>query len=443
MLRIGLSKVDITPRRSVSLAGYFNDRKSRGILDRLYARTLLLSDNKTTLCLINLDLLGLADEDVDIIQQRLKRKFSLWPQNIFISSTHTHTAPAPFTVFGARREKRYIKELFSLIEKAVKIASERMAEGEIHIARIREKGLSFNRRYFMKGGKVLTNPPKGSPDIIKPEGPVDNLITSLIFTSGRRIKGMLVQATNHVDTIGGNLISADWPGHLARELNKKLEGRFPVLVLTGTAGNINHYNPYLLKGQSSYAESRRIGQAYAGLVVKSLAKKSILKTDRLSAMSQRLSVPYRKVSSSEIKEAGEILKVRVPASSKDLTSEDLAKGDILVKRLFSGALLDFVKAREKEKKGTVNITVFKIGELAVIGLPGEPFVEIGLAIKKKSRFPYTLVTGNTNGEAGYIPLKKHFQHGGYETATHLYNRFSEDLGKRIIRESINMLKKGE
>ncbi|MBL7170447.1 MAG: hypothetical protein ISS46_00420 [Candidatus Omnitrophica bacterium] len=438
MVKIGIARIDITPKRPVCLAGYFNKRISNGVLDKLYVKVVILEKEKFTLAIITLDLIGLSYEDVDRIRRRLNKRFGIPTEHIIISCTHTHTAPATYSSFEVKKEKQFMKRLIPLIEEAFKKALSTKKEAEIYIAKIREWRLSFNRRYIMKDGSVVTNPPRRSPEIVKPEGPVDNLITSLVFISSGKIIGLLINATNHVDATGGNKISAGWPGHLSRELNKALKGRFPVLVLTGTAGNINHCDPNLFKIHCSHREAQRLGKAYSRYILKSLKKRVLLKEPALSCISKKLNIPYRKVSAIQIKKARDLLKVPFFLPLNDLTSEDLAAGNIVVKRLFAKELLKFVSL--KKKRDMLDITVFKIGSLALVGIPGEPFVEIGLAIKNSKISPHIIVTGNTNGSAGYIPLKKHFQKGGYETCTHPYNRFSKDLGERIIKVTVDMLK---
>lgn len=437
-MKIGLSRVDITPKRQVSLAGYFNNRISQGVLDRLYARVILLEKGPTVLAIVTLDLICLPAEEVGKIKKRLYRTFGILPAHILISCTHTHTGPATSSLFAIRKDTRYLKGLITIIEKAFGKACRTKRPGELFVAQIREKGLSANRRFIMKNGKVITNPAKGDQNVLKPEGPVDNLITTIVFTSKERITGLLVKATNHVDTMGGDRISADWPGHLERELNRKLKGKFPVLVLTGTAGNINHFDRKIFRSQSSYQESRRIGREYSRYVLKSLKNKKQLKISELSCLSREMEIPYRKINQHKIKKARELLKTPFIMPDRDLTAEDLAQGSIVVKKVFSQELLNFMALRKRKEK--VIITVFRIGSLAIVGIPGEPFVEIGLAIKQTRYFPCLVVTGNTNGSAGYIPLKRHFKKGGYETYPNPYNRFSENLGEKIIKEAVRMLR---
>src|SRR5690606_17006117 len=51
----------------------------------------------------------------------------------------------------------------------------------------------------------------------------------------------------------------------------------------------------------------------------------------------------------------------------------------------------------------VPIMAMAIGELAIVGLPGEIFVEHGLAIRAGSRYRQTAMIGLANDHAGYVP----------------------------------------
>ena len=82
---------------------------------------------------------------------------------------------------------------------------------------------------------------------------------------------------------------------------------------------------------------------------------------------------------------------------------------------------------------------FRMGEAAFVGLPGEPFVEIGLAIKAGSPFPLTTVFALCNGVTGYVPLAEHFDHGGYEPRTTPYNRLDRSAGATFIDQALAAL----
>jgi hypothetical protein len=63
----------------------------------------------------------------------------------------------------------------------------------------------------------------------------------------------------------------------------------------------------------------------------------------------------------------------------------------------------------------VRLQALRIGDIAFVAMPGEPFAEIGVEIKKASPFPHTLFCGYSNGEGGdYMPVESEYAFGGYE-----------------------------
>jgi len=63
------------------------------------------------------------------------------------------------------------------------------------------------------------------------------------------------------------------------------------------------------------------------------------------------------------------------------------------------------------------VQALRIGEVGLVGLPGEIFVEIGLAIKQRSPFARTLVGELANDNLGYVPSDRAFDEGSYEVYT--------------------------
>ena len=54
--------------------------------------------------------------------------------------------------------------------------------------------------------------------------------------------------------------------------------------------------------------------------------------------------------------------------------------------------------------------------MAIVSLPAEPFVELGIAIRKESRYPMTVLAALGMGEVGYVGLPGNYGNGGYETS---------------------------
>ena len=58
------------------------------------------------------------------------------------------------------------------------------------------------------------------------------------------------------------------------------------------------------------------------------------------------------------------------------------------------------------------------GDVALVGCNIEPFCEIGLAVKRASPFPVTIMCGYTNGRMAYMPTADEWPKGGYEVESY-------------------------
>lgn len=266
----------------------------------------------------------------------------------------------------------------------------------------------------MKDGTVITSPGKLNPDIVKSEGGLDKEIGIILIEQEGKTAGIIANLVNHTDTIGGDLVSADWPGQMERYIQEEREEKILVMTLIGPSGNINHLDVSRKKEQISSDEAKRIGKGYAKIILNNLPNLKELPYRKLSVARTEMLIYYRKVGEKEVKEAEKVLREKAGCRQGNLTSEDLARGDSLVKRFFAEELIRFNKLSSGKKEKFLLLGIKMGEEIAIISLPGEPFTEIALAIKKGSCFQKTFLVSLANGTCGYIPLKECYKRGGYE-----------------------------
>jgi neutral ceramidase len=426
-------KVDITPTYPVRLAGYFNERVSDGVLDRLHLRLAVLARGESRLLFIQVDSCAVPTGDAEEIRNEIARRGPFKKHEIMLFTSHIHTGPDLVGFFGLERDARYLADLKRWIVEAVASLDPR-EESLVAIARTRYEGLAFNRRWWMKDGTVVTNPPKRSPERVKPEGGVDREANAIAFRDGRGgLQAFFVSVSNHTDTVGGTKITADWPGFMERHLRDLLGADIPVFPFLAPQGNINHLEFDSPRLQTNYEEAERLGRAYAEIVAASLPGARFIPVDRLEAREMIAAIPSREISESELRGAREVLE-RAGASGlgqgRDLTAEDLAKGDIAVEALFARELLRFAETKPAEYR--VPLQAFKLGGVAFAAIPGEPFVEVGLALKAVKGYELIFPVALANGYFGYIPLPENFGRGGYETRPGSASRLSVDAADRIL-----------
>jgi neutral ceramidase len=437
-IRLGVKKINITPDWPVSLLGYFNERISKGVLDPLYCRMAALEGEKGHLLFVQLDSCLILKEDADRLKSLIEATGAYRQSEILVFTNHTHTAPALTDFFKTRRESRYVDWLIGRVtEEAALLRPEKSYTTKI--ASSSYAGLSYNRRWYMDDGTVATNPPKRSPRMKKPEGPVDRTVQVVVFQSAEgSLDAFFVNISNHTDTIGGKKISADWTGFMESFIQDELGTGITVFPLIAPQGNINHFEFGSEQNQTSYEEARRLGRAYAREVIDAVRTCTPFCAERLSARTESIQIPPRKVTGSQIKQAQALINDFQPGEDdRNLTSEDIFKGDLAVERLFAEELLQFVSHRPREYG--VPLQIVRLGEIAFCTLPGEPFVEIGLHLKSVSGPNTVFPVALANGYFGYIPLRECFGRGGYEIRATVRNCLSRKAAELIVAWHSNEL----
>ncbi|OGV58824.1 MAG: hypothetical protein A2X49_01585 [Lentisphaerae bacterium GWF2_52_8] len=441
MLKAGIATEVITPMRGVSLAGYFNPRPNKGVLDELFVKVLLLEEDGVVTGFVNFDLCYVTSELVQDMRDAITKRGFKFADKLIFNATHTHTGPQINGLFNLKWNEEYIKMLVEKTALAVSLAHENLLPSEAFVTSVKKNPFAWNRRYFMKNGRVLTNPGKLNPDIVKPEGTVDKEIAIFAVKQEGRIAAMVVNIINHNDTVGGDLVSADWPGRMERTIQDALGYDVTVLGQVGCSGNINHFDVSSGECQTRYEEACKIGKGYGKIVAKALAKLAPLGPDaKLNVVTRTFEIPFQVISDEAAAEAEATLKrLGSISADEDMTSEGLATGNSFVTRFFAEQLVDY-KAKCSGRKRDFKVVAIRLGNaVGFLALPGEPFTEIGMAIKKASPCKKNFVISNAMGKCGYVPMKECFERGGYEILPVVDGAPRQDTAERMIALGKEML----
>ncbi len=434
-IKAGFGQQVVSPEEGISLAGYFNNRYNRGIHDDLYAKAMVLSDGGTMAALVVADVVGVPAQVVDRIRREVAAETDLPAKNVFVQATHTHTGPVLQAGLSVDFSPAYLDNFVNQTITAIIEAREAMEPVSFAIAESEESRVAFCRRYIMRDGTVVTNPPKDSPDIVRPEGTADPYfaVVAIRNLSGE-IVAVLIHCTNHTDTTGGDLVSADWPGVLCNYITENVDTHPPAMLLNGMAGNVNHFDINNLDQQYGFSEAQRVGTIYAQTALSLLETKlEPLAVDRISIDSVMVELPRVKLTEQQLAEArATVQKTPIPDELPLLHSVDLAVRNEIVLALFAQRQLEF--AQEDKSSEIVEAGALCIGQLLLAGLPFEPFSEIGMEIKKRSQFQYTFPLGLLNGVYGYLGTKDAAERpGGMETIPGV------EYLRRFVPEAANIL----
>lgn len=429
---VGFGKAIISPPRGVDLAGYFTPRPNRGVLDELHARAWLIQSGHTVTGVVNFDLLCVTSELDERVRLSLQGDGFPSAENLILCATHTHTGPALGDSFGYEGSPDVLDYIVKKSVMAVRSARENLYPAAVYAGSVRDNPFAFNRRYWMKDGSVATNPGKLNPEIVKPEGVVDREIGILAVRHEDEITGLVVNIVNHTDTVGGDRVSADWPGFMEREIQARIGAQVPILTLIGASGDINHIDVGSGEPQTSYGESRRIGTGYAEIVLDALPALAEIDGAGVRVDTVGATLRKRSVSDRELAEAEALLGGGEEPGRDPLTSFDLAKGSSAVRAMFARQLIRFAES-EAGKAYEYRLTCIKFGgDLAIVSMPGEPFTEIGLKVKEGSPFRTTFVVSHANGRCGYVPLRECFPRGGYEVLPTVTGGVAEDTADVLV-----------
>ena len=432
-LRVGAAAVVITPPLGTPLSGYYEPRGSTGVLDDIYCKALVIEQGGTKVAVVACDLLTLPRPTVVAARQLIEQQTRIPGTQVMISATHQHTGPvvaresARDQLDGGAGEagRRYTAGLPALIARGVAEADEKLTPARASAALGREERLSFNRRFWMRDGSLSWNPRKQNPDIVRPAGPIDPEVGVLYFDTPQGVPlAAFVNFAMHPDTTGGTKVSADYPGVLARLLADYKGAGMVTLFANGACGNINHRDVNWPDRQSSPEEARRIGTALAGAVLRTWPR-------------------LRPVSPGALKVRSEIVRLPLPP----VTADDLARAREVVARVGDPrtTFMEKVKAfqvldvvAQAGRPFEVEVQVITLGDqLAWVSLPGEVFVELGLAIKQASPYAQTMIVELANGSVGYIPNRAAYAEGNYEVVS---ARCAEGSGEMLVEAALRLLR---
>ncbi len=395
-MKVGFGKVCITPPVGFSLVGYFFDRRAEGILDPLYAVSFIIDDGENTFAIVSCDVIWIDQEIVKKVKEIVSKEIKIKAENILIHATHTHTGPLTTKPDNSIYTKNfyvdssYLKILPLYIAGSIKIAYKNLKEVEIGIGKTKVEGIAFNRRYLMKDGRVITNPFTQKENIVKSIGEVDDILYAVVFKENKKYIGFIINFALHPDTIGGNLISADWPGALRKKIEDKFES--DALILNGPSGDINHIDPSNDRTRTNIFKEVIAEKLFEG-IKKITENIEFKKYDTIKPFFKNFTLNHYPYTEKDIKRAKKILSSKIPKDT--------------LKYLISLSILNMEK--KKEKKWKLYLNGFSIeGKLCILGLPGEIFAEIGRKIREILPFENTIIAQNSNFHLGYIPTKSAF-----------------------------------
>ena len=446
MLHCGFGKKEITPPLGTPMVGYYEARFSKGAIDRLYTRAIAFDDGERKAVVIAVDVCLLSKEFCDDLRGRIADFCQIAKDAIFISCSHTHTGPLVGKDFasGTETEPSYVEFLKYSIRDAAAIALEDLKPSRLFTADTNAEGISFIRRYKMKDGTTRTNPGELNPDIDHPIGIPNEEVRLLKIMRDGGDDIYVVNFGTHSDTVGGDYISADYPGYVCSTLEGALPGSHCMFLL-GPQGDVNHLDfskPNCGKVVSKVrdtdvketaAHARHMGRVIAGKVLAVCDRAKEIIADEISFGTKELEFPSNQ-ENHKLDEARRINDLYLAGRKEELPETGMGLTTMIAEAR------RIIKLEHGPLSYKYSVYAVKIGEFVFAGAPGEPFTEIARRIYAGSPFENTMLCCLTNASCGYIATSKAYEEGGYETKTSVYKAGADDILVEGMQELLQELK---
>jgi hypothetical protein len=423
--RVGCASVEITPPVGWRRAGGFSEVISTGVHDRLYVKALVVSQGDTAFALVGNDLCSVPRELTDAARSRASAKTGIPKANIIITATHTHGGPEYYgplrDVLHARAQKEnggkdprepidYHALLVQRWTEAIVRAHAARKPTTLSVVVPRQEGVAFNRRFLMKDGSTGWNPGKLNPNIFRPLGPTDPDLPFFLARdagSGKPFVSLTVFAM-HTAIYGGTPFGACYPGHLQTHLRRQIDApELLSLFSEGCAGDVNHIDVSTADPQGSDTYPEQVGARLAATINQALPLARPIGGGQLAIRSTVVRSPVMPLSIEEHQAAKKLLDTLDRNQAPFLTVVDAWN------RAFRHEFWQKYGGEFPEEVQAVRLD----HDTAIVTLPHEVFVELGMAIKSGSPFRTTIVISLANDLDFYIPTRRAFEEGHYEPTT--------------------------
>ncbi len=414
-------QVDITPPVGTGFDGYMARKgTSIGVHDPLLAQLLLLQSEEDQVVCISLDLLGVGLAFTGRVRAGIEQAIGVPAQCTIICCSHTHSGAAGFLPQAVGIMSAEDPELQRSVERKL-VGAAIWARQQLQPARL---GVGIG--HVQGIGRNRNDPEKGVLD--------DRVTVLRIDDAGGEPLAVMMNYGCHPTVLGYQnlLFSADYPAAARQALNDV----YPDALFMYTNGASGDISTRFTRRDQSFAEVKRMGCILAGEVLKVM---QLIETQEHASLGGRIAaveLPYRAFPPAD-KAQREVERLR--AGLERLQAAGAAHGDIRrATTRVEGAMaqVELAKAFAGRTHHPTEVQALRIGDLALAGMPGEPFTRTVLEIKAQSPYPHTEVCSYSNDESGYFPDAISIEQGTYEA---LISPYGAEVAQTLRDTALSVL----
>jgi len=447
--QVGVAETTINPQMGMQIDGNIGAyRPAQFIINDLHARAIVFQQADKRFLLLSLELLAVTQEWTDAIRGFAAKECGFERDAVAVHVVQNHSSPSLGHIMltdhlAATKKYPWIRgsdpaygplamaKIKPLIRAAVaNLQSVRLVFGSAYESRV-----AFNRRIVMRDGTAQMGLGERPHEGLYREGPSDPEVGVALFTNPalQTVAALLHHTCHPVHWNPHTSIHSDWPGAWAEEVRRTMfPGTIPVVV-NGCCGNVHHADAF-------HPQREDTPQSMARLLTEAtqtaLSNPSFSDdTPLLAYKTIRFDLLFRQFPSKVFTDARKLIKANPEPMWTD-ESKTCFKRDWA----FAASLIDLENRLATEKAFEYEIQAVRLGDLAILVLPGEPFVEAQLEIKQRSPAVRTFVAHMSNFYVGYIPTPPAILRGGYETRPSSASKLAPEALQTITDKSVALLK---
>jgi neutral/alkaline ceramidase-like enzyme len=382
-LRVGAARVDVTPSQGEL------PKNSYGILDRLYARAIVIDNGAATAALVTVDAGAIAEPLWQTVSQSIAKDLGIPPTHVLLTATHTHSA-------GGQRSPDYAQK----IVEAARLAKQRLTPARVGYG-AGESYINVNRQIIdPKTGRWWEGPNR--------EGPSDKTVAVVTFetVSGEPIAVYYNYAVHGVITGQLDQVSGDIPGATSRYIEESFDDKVVAVWSNGAGGD---QNPLYYQQTYDLRDIRTKEYASRGIDISNAMPPGGQGLNRNDPVVVRLMNQQRQMASSMGQFLGEEVRFVMRGIERLDSAVPIAAGTTNVtcpgRERTNEGRAGFEGTYKDAAPVDIRLGLLRVGDVMIGAVNAEVFNPIAQRLKRESPFKATMMTTLTNGSArsGYIP----------------------------------------
>jgi hypothetical protein len=383
VLRVGAARVDVTPSQGEL------PKNSRGILDRLYARAIVLESGRAAAALITVDAGAIPTALWQTVTARIEKELGIPTANVLLTATHTHSA-------GGQRGPDYEEK----IVQSVRLARQRLTPARMGYG-TGESHINVNRQVIDPQTRRWWEGPNR-------EGPTDKTVAVIRFDTlaGEPIAVYYNYAVHAVITGQLDQVSSDIPGAASTYVEDSYDDRIVAVWSSGAAGD---QNPIYYQQTYDLRDIRTKEYASRGIDISNAMPPGGEGLNRDDPKVARLMNQQRQM----VRSMGQFLGEEVMHVTRGIARAESAVA------ISGGYTTVTCPGRERTNQGRagfegtykegspvdIRLGLLRIGDVMIGAVNAEVFNGIAQRLKRESPYKATMMATLTNGSArsGYIP----------------------------------------